>query len=208
MKPPIKGLKQELYPKGDVTQWFGENPKLYAYMGLDGHNGIDYVRPWGEPLYAIEDGEVVSVKEDPSGYGKNVRILADQKNSNGYYNLWVYGHNSVNKVKQGDKVKAGDLVALMGNTGFVISGNTPFWKKNPYAGTHLHLGLRQVTKGKGWSYVGSKVKMEVVDYDNGFKGSIDPYPFLAGLTKEDTEYRKKQLTVYSLLNTLLKLLKK
>lgn len=207
MKPPVKNLKLELYPKGDVTQWFAENPKLYAPMGLKGHNGIDIVRPWGEEMYAVEDGEVVSVKEEPTGYGMNVRILATKKNANGYYNLWVYGHNSKNLVKQGDRVVAGQPVALMGNTGFVVSGNTPFWKSNPYAGTHLHIGVREVEKTRnGWSYPNSNVKINVVNHANGYKGSIDPYPFLAGLNQDETEYRKLNLTVVSLLNTLKNLL--
>lgn len=209
MKPPVKNLKLSLYPNGDVTQWFAENPKLYAYMGLKGHNGIDIVRPYGEEMYAVEDGEVVSVKEEPTGYGMNVRILSTRKNQNGNYNLWVYGHNSKNLVKQGDKVIAGQPVALMGNTGFVVSGNTPFWKINPYAGTHLHIGLREVELTRsGWSYDGSQIKMQVINYENGFKGSIDPYPFLADLNRDQAEYRKKQLTLISLLNTLKGLLTK
>lgn len=208
MQPPVKNLKLSLYPTGDVTQWFAENPKLYAFMGLNGHNGIDIVRPHGEEMYAVEDGEVVSVEDDPKGFGMNVRIVSSRKNQNGYYNLWVYGHNSKNLVKQGDKVVAGQPVALMGNTGFVVSGNTPFWKNNPYAGTHLHIGLREVVKGKGWSYPGSKVKLDVVNFANGFKGSIDPYPFLADLSRDQAEYRKQQLTIVSLLNTIKKLLSK
>lgn len=208
MKPPVKNLKLSLYPTGDVTQWFAENQKLYAFMGLKGHNGIDIVRPHGETMYAVEDGEVVSVKEDPAGFGMNVRILATKKNQNGKYNLWVYGHNSKNLVKQGDKVVAGQPVALMGNTGFVVSGNTPFWKNNPYAGTHLHIGLREAERGRGWSYPGSKTKFEIINYENGFKGSIDPYPFLADLSRDQEEYRKKQLTLVSLLNTLKQLLSK
>lgn len=207
MQPPFKGFKLSKYPDGSCTQWFGENPSLYAPMGLMGHNGQDHVAPHGEEMYAVEDGEVLSVKDDPAGYGKNVRFISSKKNSNGYYNLWTYGHNSKNLVQQGDKITAGQPIALMGNTGFVVSGNTPFWKSNPYAGTHLHIGLREVTKGSGWSYPGSKTKLEIVNYENGFKGSVDPYPFLADLSRDQAKHRATQLTVISLLNTLLGLLK-
>ena len=65
------------------------------------------------------------------------------------------------------------------NTGFVVSGNTPFWGHNPYAGTHLHLGLRRTRlDGNGWSYPGSTLKFMVLNYENGFKGSVDPLPYL------------------------------
>ena len=190
MKPPVKNLKLSLHPKGDVTQWFGENPALYGRMGLKGHNGIDIVRPHGEQMYAIEDAEVVNVKDDPNGYGRHVRIISTAQNRNGFYNEWTYGHCHTIGVKVGDQVKAGDPIATMGNTGFVVSGPAnyiladgsivPIWKTNPYAGTHLHLGLRQVSKPRkgGWSYEGSKLRINTDAYDNGFKGAIDPLPYL------------------------------
>jgi murein DD-endopeptidase MepM/ murein hydrolase activator NlpD len=207
MKAPVKGLKVQLYPKGDVTQWFAENPALYAFMGLKGHNGIDIVRPHGEPMYAVEDGTVVSVKDEPSGYGKNIRLLSDN-HENGVYRLWVYGHNSKNHVKQGDKVKAGDHICDMGNTGFVVSGNTPFWKNNPYAGTHLHLGVRLVKRPRlgGWSYEGSDIKTDVLNHNNGFKGSIDPRPYLEKM-EEPASIRSLQLTLIATAQKLITLLK-
>lgn len=125
-------------------------------------------------------------------------------------NEWTYGHCHTILVKQGQKVKAGEQVATMGNTGFVVSGATPYWKVNPYAGTHLHLGLRKVkivTKG-GWSYAGSDIKIVTQQYGNGYKGAIDPYPTLAGLTDQENYYRTQQLTVVALLTKLKSLIKK
>ena len=175
---------------------------------MDGHNGIDLVRPHGEDMFAIEDGEVVEVKEDPKGYGEHLRFVSD-RHRRGYHREWTYGHNAENLVKVGDQVKAGQLIARMGNTGFVVSGATPFWKTNPYAGTHLHLGLREVKKTRkdAWRYPNSKMWLSVVNYGNGYKGSIDPYPVLANLTEEETATRNQYLTIASLANTLLNLLK-
>lgn len=188
MKPPIKNMNLAMAPKGDITQWFGENPALYMKaMGLKGHNGIDLVRPHGEALYAIEDGTVVSVKNDPNGFGKHLRIIGDTKNENGFYHEWTYGHNSVNLVQVGQKVTAGMHIANMGNTGFVISGATPYWKVNPFAGTHLHLGLREVRRTRrGWSYEGSDIKIEVQNYGNGYRGAIDARPILEKIAKTQT----------------------
>jgi murein DD-endopeptidase MepM/ murein hydrolase activator NlpD len=194
MHPPIKHLDLRYAPKGDTTQFFGENPALYARFGLIGHNGIDLVRPHGEPLYAIEDGTVISTKEEPDGFGKNIRIISDAKDKEGNYRVWTYGHNHENYVKVGDKVKAGQHVAAMGNTGFVVSSSNAngFWKTNPYAGTHVHLGLRLVKRPRrgGWSYEGSDIKIDVVDYDNGYKGSINPKPYLDSLQSTAPEQNK------------------
>ena len=208
---PIKGMKPEMFPKGDVTQIFGVNKALYAFMGMEGHNGVDYVRPHGEPMFAIEDGTVINVKFDPKGFGKHVRILSDTKDSKGYQREWTYGHCDVILVVVGSKVTAGQQVATMGNTGFVVSGATPFWKHNPFAGTHLHLGLRLMkvkTRG-GWSYEGSTIRHDVIAHGNGFKGAIDPAPYLVGATDLVAVPTKTalQMTVISLLRTLLTLLK-
>lgn len=208
----IKKLVLLKYPNGDVTQWFGENPQLYKQFDLAGHNGVDIVRPYGEVMYAIEDGIVVEDNDDPKGHGIHIRIISDAKADNGFYREWTYGHCSRNLVSQGDHVTAGQAIALMGNTGFVVSGANPYWKYNPYAGTHLHLGLRYMKKPKtgGWFYKGSKVRLSVVNYGNGYKGAVDPVPELwqcEDLTEANV-WRQSALTVVALLNTVINLIRK
>lgn len=206
MQLPIKNLVFDDYPKGSVTQWFGENPDIYRLWGLKHHNGIDIVAPWGEPMYAIEDAVVVSVKENPDGYGKYVRIRSTHL-QDGAYRCWTYGHCSDILVKEGQKVSEGQLLAKMGNTGFVISGSTPFWEYNPYAGTHLHLGLRYlVPDDSGWKYPGDSIKIEVRDYENGVKGAIDPLTVLKDLRPGDR--RPAMLTLVSVLNQVVELYQK
>jgi murein DD-endopeptidase MepM/ murein hydrolase activator NlpD len=203
MKPPIDGFSLLSYNQGPVTQYFGENERLYRLYDMKGHNGIDLVRPHGSALYAVEDSEVVDVKFDAGGFGRHVRLIAGD-------NEWTYGHCHTISVKVGQKVKAGEQIATMGNTGFVVSGATPFWKHNPYAGTHLHLGLRKIKRSRrGWSYPQSTLKFEVLDYGNGYKGSIDPAPLLGRIGYKEPESTKRQqmLTTISLLNTVIRLLK-
>lgn len=210
MKAPFDNFDAREYPVGCTTQFFGENPALYASMGLDGHNGQDLVAPHGSPLYAIESGTVVSVKYDADGFGKHLRILTDGRNAR----LWVYGHCNAITVEVGDRVEEGDLVGSVGNTGFTVSDGyaSTFWGLVPRGtrGTHLHLGVREVTRtARGWSYPESDIKIDVKNYDNGYKGSIDPMPFIKDLksdpiTKEET---KKTLMV-GLIGLLQKLIKK
>ena len=181
MTPPVKDLNFLKYPHGDCTQWWGENQPLYKRLGLNGHNGVDIVRPWGEHMFAVESGIICDVKDTPEGYGMHIRILAEYKK--GKYHEWTYGHMSHINVKLGDKVAEGQYVGNMGNTGFVVSNATGngFWKANPYAGTHLHFGLREAVKSStGWKYpFEGSPRIDIANYNNGTKGSIDPLPFLA-----------------------------
>ena len=186
MQLPFTKCLLESHPSGSVTQFFGENATLYRRWGLEGHNGVDLVAPHGTPMYAVEDAVVHSVKLNPDGYGKYLRLRTDTRE-------WTYGHCSSIRVVEGEKVKAGDYIADMGNTGFVISGATPFWKTNPFAGTHLHLGLRLLKDGV------------VQNYTNGFKGAVDPLPYL--MEGQVPTKRQQMLTLISILNTLVKLLK-
>lgn len=214
---PVKDLVLKIAPGGDVTQWFAENPALYAQFDMKGHNGIDIVREWGSPMLAIEDGVVLDVKMDATGFGKHVRFLSNKKNSRGYYNEWTYGHCSSINVLVGDNIKKGQEIAKMGNTGFVVTGYTPYWKTNPYAGTHLHLGLREMERvSKGWRYEGSNIGINCINYENGYKGSIDPVPTLQALavevkvpdpTPKEVKIQSLQLQVIDALKALYNILK-
>jgi len=177
---PVEDFVPKSYPNGDVTQWFGENKPLYSKICnifscmTGGHNGIDIVRVHGTQIYCVMGGKIVQVYHG-TGYGKRVRILSDD----GYE--YTYGHLSSFDCKQGEYIKKGDKVGKMGNTGFTVSGATPFWKYNPYAGTHLHLGKRKYTRTRlsdphNMTYpTGDAVQIH--DYDNGTFGAV---PITAG----------------------------
>jgi len=202
MKKPIDNFICEEQPEGSVAQWFGMNPALYAHLNLAGHNGHDYVAPWGSNIYAVKGGLVVEVKDSPTGYGKHVRILTDFVDD--IAEEWTYGHASENLVKVGDRVEEGQLIQKMGNTGYVVSGATPFWKYNPYAGTHLHLGKRLLKKSKvGWSWNGLTPLLDVVDYNNGYLGAVD---FRDEISQLDNDLKvDKLLTIKSLANQVIDL---
>jgi murein DD-endopeptidase MepM/ murein hydrolase activator NlpD len=195
--PPIEGFKLASYPKGSVTQWFGENPDLYNHPRMRnrmlGHNGIDIVAPHGTPIFAVEGGRVVNIKEDTSdGYGKHVRIET-KKEKDGISRVWVYGHLDRIDVKLKQELVAGEQLGTMGNTGFVISAPVTGYGLNPFAGTHLHLGVR------------NKKNDTVLDYDNGYFGYYNFSHFYEG--HETNDYKAKQLLVISLLNKVISLYK-
>lgn len=74
------------------------------------HNGLDIAAPKGTNIYAAADGTVVKC-EWYGGYGNCVII------NHGGGVMTLYGHcNSLN-VKNGQSVKAGDVIAYVGTTG-------------------------------------------------------------------------------------------
>lgn len=167
---PIAGFKPIAYPEGDVTQFFGENPALYASYGWPGHNGWDITRAYGTPILAVEGGKVVEAKEDAGGNGRHVRIFTQ-------HGEWIYGHLSRIDVSIGQQVAAGQQIGLMGNSGFVVSGATPYWEYNPYAGTHLHLTFypgKLRTTEPTWNKAYPSGDKAIMYYpDNGYNGAVD-----------------------------------
>ena len=75
------------------------------------HWGMDFTAPKGTPIYASGDGTITRADNNSSGYGKHIRI------DHGYGYLSLYAHMSQYNVKKGQKVKRGDLIGFVGNTG-------------------------------------------------------------------------------------------
>lgn len=75
------------------------------------HWGMDFSAPIGTEIFATGDGVVKKVVARSSGYGKHVVI------DHGYGYQTLYGHMSKINVKRGQKVKRGEVIGLVGNTG-------------------------------------------------------------------------------------------
>ncbi|SCF14414.1 M23 family metallopeptidase [Micromonospora mirobrigensis] len=85
------------------------------------HSGIDLVAPEGTPFVAIHEGKVTKAGWF-GGYGYAVIVQhADGSEA-------IYGHSSQVTVREGQQVKAGDQLGLVGNTGHSY-------------GSHLHLEI-------------------------------------------------------------------
>ncbi|GAA3911258.1 hypothetical protein Aau02nite_05680 [Amorphoplanes auranticolor] len=83
------------------------------------HAGIDLAAPEGTPYMAVHAGQVTSAGYK-GGYGYAITI----KHADG--SEMIYAHSRRLLVKSGDKVKAGQVIGEVGNTGYSY-------------GTHLHL---------------------------------------------------------------------
>jgi murein DD-endopeptidase MepM/ murein hydrolase activator NlpD len=83
------------------------------------HAGMDFTAKQGTPIYATGDGRVTFADYATNGYGRHVVI------DHGFGYGTLYAHLSELKVRNGQKVKRGDVIGLVGNTGLS-------------AGPHLH----------------------------------------------------------------------
>ena len=87
------------------------------------HFGIDIVNIEGTPIFAIANGQIV-FSDFSNDFGHFIII----DHQNGY--LSHYYHNQENFLKKGDIVKAGDVIAKLGNTGMSTGPHLHFeiWK--------------------------------------------------------------------------------
>lgn len=83
---------------------------ISPYGGKRRHSGVDLKTRPNDEIVAAFDGEV-TFSGPFAGYGNCIRI----KHAFGFETL--YSHQSKNKVKKGDKVKAGQVIGLTGRTG-------------------------------------------------------------------------------------------
>jgi murein DD-endopeptidase MepM/ murein hydrolase activator NlpD len=95
--------------RGWVSSGFGFRKS--PFTGLrEKHKGLDIASRTGAAIRSTADG-VVAVEGRQGGYGKIIEI------DHGYGLVTRYGHNSKHLVKVGDRVKRGQIIALLGSTG-------------------------------------------------------------------------------------------
>lgn len=82
---------------------------IYKTMRM--HYGVDFTAPIGTPIYATGNGVVVRVERNNYGYGRMVVI------DHGYGYQTLYAHMSDSDVYRGQKVKRGEIIGMVGNTG-------------------------------------------------------------------------------------------
>lgn len=139
-----------------VTSHSSKNPKgtRKNHRGIDislhGGSSVAY----GKDIVACWDG-IVRVSDYSPSYGEYVIIT----HKNGWETLYAHLVKGSRTVSVGQKVRKGQVIGKMGNTGNVSPKPTA---SKPTAGTHLHFEIWK----NGWTYGG----------DNW----IDPYPVLTG----------------------------
>ena len=75
------------------------------------HTGVDFSAPIGTPIYATGDGVIKIAQKGFSGYGNQVEV------DHGFGYVTKYAHMKKFIVKPGQKVKRGELIGYLGNSG-------------------------------------------------------------------------------------------
>lgn len=130
---------------------------FYSSIGWRGHNGIDYGCHEGDPIEAVCDGVIEYI-----GPGNNHWLLTGGGNTVLLRNdelgiRFEYLHLSRYNVAEGQRVSRGQVIAYSGNTGISTA-------------PHLHLGA---------------IPVHNVNVTNGYRGRIDPTPYLYGSMNPD-----------------------
>lgn len=82
-----------------------------VYKTIKYHSGLDFTAPQGTPVYATANGTVHIAGNLGNGFGNHVVI------NHGYGYETLYGHLFQVKVQQGVRVKRGEIIGWVGNTG-------------------------------------------------------------------------------------------
>jgi lipoprotein NlpD len=111
-KAPVAPPSGEPAANGEVAwRWPADGQVVGTYLAGDQtRQGIDIAGQAGNPVRAAADGAVVYSGNGLVGYGELIII----KHSPSF--LSAYGHNRKRLVKEGDRVKAGQLIAEMGSS--------------------------------------------------------------------------------------------
>jgi murein DD-endopeptidase MepM/ murein hydrolase activator NlpD len=99
--PPVKGV---------FSSGFGIRMDPFT-GGLEFHKGIDLSAPTGTPVVATADGRVEKAEWKSGGYG-NVVVI-----NHGRGIKTLYAHLSKILVREGQKVRRGQIIGLVGSTG-------------------------------------------------------------------------------------------
>lgn len=115
-----------------ITYGFGAGSDKWGEVG---HLGVDYGGYEGQPIYAPADGTIVWARgstaaagnpwEQIPGSGNNGNCIIINHGPKDWATHTLYAHLSAITAKEGQRVKAGQLIGHMGNTGYSF-------------GTHLH----------------------------------------------------------------------
>lgn len=125
----LKGVHQQVAPAPAVRPVAGAISSGYGTRWGQFHYGIDFADQLGAPIHSVSNGTVIEAGP-ASGFGLWVRVLQDDGTTA------VYGHVNDMYVAEGQRVRAGDVIASVGNRG-------------QSTGPHLHLEI--------WDQSGAKI---------------------------------------------------
>lgn len=136
--PDEKQVYELPYEAGTMHQVVQGHHGKFSHTG-ENEYAIDWKMPEGTPVCAARDGLVIKSKDDSTqgGADRKYEKLANCifiQHSDGTVGAYLHLQKDGNKVKVGDRVKAGDVIGRSGNTGFS-------------SGPHLHFAVFTLKNG-------------------------------------------------------------
>jgi murein DD-endopeptidase MepM/ murein hydrolase activator NlpD len=115
-----------------ITGRFGTLSEYRRKNGLQPHSGVDWAMPTGTPIPAIANGTIVLQQ-----FSKVLGNVSVQRVMSNDQKIWYVGycHLRAEGLEVGTRVKEGDTIGFVGNTGSASSG------------PHLHLTVSNKLKG-------------------------------------------------------------
>ena len=139
--PSISPLRGEDFV---LTSPFGTRTSPFT-KEIDFHAGIDLAAAVGTPIYAPANGVVAFAGRYPLrrsvGWWRYGNLVALR---NGERFITLFGHCDEIKVRSGQKVRQGDVIATVGNTG---------WSTNP----HLHYEVRRLGEDRTYTPIDPRI---------------------------------------------------
>lgn len=123
-------MKEEIYTDHDRFIWPVQGSLMSPFGIRHGrrHDGIDIKGTSGTPIRAADNGKIVYAGS-MRGYGNLILM----RHKDDFFT--AYGHNKKNAVKEGQKVKRGEVIGQVGRTGRAT-------------GSHLHFEVREGEKAR------------------------------------------------------------
>ncbi len=106
-----------------LSSYFGYRMDPF-YKVMKFHEGVDFSAPVGTEIYSTGDGTVINISKSKRAYGHSIMI------DHGFGYETFYAHCDKIHVKKGQKVKRGQVIGTVGNTG---KSNAP----------HLHYEVKK-----------------------------------------------------------------
>ncbi|MEE6273395.1 M23 family metallopeptidase [Georgenia wangjunii] len=119
------------------------------------HTGVDYAAPLGTPIHAVTDGTVVYTGAGRAGRSSELVIIEHEIDGTTFYSWYVHMYPDGVFVTPGQEVRAGEVIAEVGN-----NGNS--------TGPHLHFEIHTSDPGLG------NRKNPVVRTTSAMVMSVDP----------------------------------
>lgn len=158
----------------EITQGFGQNPQWYKKFGIKAHNGwdiktkIDDTPNGKRNILASWHTQLYRIGFDPGGYGNFYEGVVK------LYSTWKLTKAHCSTIHKWETREEGEIEAISGST-----GNS--------TGDHVHLTVKRISIVDG--------KHVVLEYNNGYKGAVNPQEFFDELRAWKKEHGNKKVEV-------------